>query len=98
VNPTDRYMKAWQDRRSRIFSVLAMIVIVVAVLQMWPSDLLVYGCIAGGLLAIWRLYDFRCPRCGERFMTAADIPTFWSRRHCQSCTLERDTVPKEPTR
>ena len=85
-------MKAWQDRRSRIFSVLAMVVIVFAVLKMWPSDLLVYGCIAGALLAVWRLYDFR----GERFMTAADLPMFWSRRTCQSCTLERDTVPKEP--
>lgn len=89
-------MKAWQDRRSRIFSVMAMIVIVIAVLKMWPTDLLVYGCIAGGFLAVWRLYDFRCPRCGERFMTAADLPMFWSRRACQSCNLEKDTVPKEP--
>ncbi len=96
MTETDRYRKAWQDRRSRIFSVLAMIVIVFASLKMWPSDLFVGGCILLSLVAAWRLFDFRCPRCGDRFMATLDGPNFWSRRHCQNCNLEKDTVPREP--
>lgn len=90
-------MKAWQDRRSRMFSVLAMIVILFASLKMWPTDLFVGGCVVGLLVAAWRLLDFRCPRCRERFLALPnDIPTFWSRQRCQNCALEKDTAPKEP--
>ncbi len=96
MTETDRYKQAWQDRRSRVFSVLAMIVIIFACLKMWPNDLLLAGSILGLLLAGWRLYDFRCPRCGDRFRGTLDWLNFWSHRHCQNCNLEKDTVPKEP--
>ena len=29
-------------------------------------------------------------------MATLDWLSFWSRRPCQSCNLEKDTVPKEP--
>jgi hypothetical protein len=99
VTETDRYSKAWQDRRSRVFSLLAVIVILLASLRLWPHPLLIGGCIAGAFVAAWRYYDFRCPRCGERFLSfQKDALGFLSRQRCHHCLLEKNTAPKEPQR
>jgi ribosomal protein S27AE len=99
VTETDRYSKAWQDRRSRIFSILAVVVVLLASLRMWPDPLVIGGCLVGIAVAAYRFYDFRCPRCRERFLAfQKDGLSVLSRQRCQHCHLEKNTVPKESRR
>jgi len=50
---------------------------------------LVYGMVFGGI-GTFRVMEFRCPRCGERFHMAGDMLfIYWmlKRRQCTSCSL-----------
>jgi len=65
-------------------------------LHFWPHPLLVAGSAVGILVAAYRIYQFPCPRCRERFMPfpAVDL-NFWSRKDCHSCNFEKGAIPGE---
>ena len=97
MTETDRYKQAWQDRRSRLFALVAMILVSLMSLRLWPGMMLVViGCFVGLLVAAYRFYQFACPRCRERFMASPkDDLKFWARDRCPHCDLEKGALPKE---
>ena len=94
MTEADRYNQAWQERRSRIFALIAVVLVFTMSLRYWPHPLLVAGSAVGILVAVYRIYQFACPRCRERFMPSPAVDlNFWSRKYCQNCNLEQGTIP-----
>ncbi len=91
-----RYKQAWQDRRARVFMLCAMIIGFCVSLRAWPSALIAGGCFVGALIAAYGYYEFRCPRCHERFLPfPRNELAFWWRQQCQNCGLEKNATPED---
>jgi hypothetical protein len=96
VTEATRYKQAWGDRRARVFMLLAMIIGFCVSLQPWPNALIAGACFVGALIGAYGYYQFRCPRCHERFLPfPRDEPVFRRRRRCQNCGLEKNATPED---
>jgi predicted RNA-binding Zn-ribbon protein involved in translation (DUF1610 family) len=97
VTEAARYKQAWGDRRARIFMVWLMILGFAVSLLVWPNPWLAAGCFAGALIGAYGYYQFRCPRCGERFLPLPRDARerSWGER-CQHCELEKNALYEEP--
>lgn len=93
MSESDRYIKAWGDRRARLFMLAAMIV---GFCLCVPSSPWIAGlCFAGAMIGAYGYYEFRCPRCRERFMAFPRDETGFRRKRCQHCGLEKNAVPSD---
>jgi hypothetical protein len=93
VSESDRYIKAWGDRRARLFMLWVMIIGFCMSLRIWPNPWIAGACFVGAMIGAYGYYEFRCPRCRERFLPFPDNRlTVWWRRSCQSCGLEKNAV------
>lgn len=95
MSETDRYIKAWGDRRARLFMVCAMIVGVCLFLRLWPNPWIAGLCFVGALIGAYGYYQFRCPRCHERFMQFPSKEIALGREKCRRCGLEKNAVPPD---
>jgi len=96
VSERDRYFKGWGDRRARIFIVWAMIAGFGVRLKVWPNPWIAGACFVGAMIGACGYYEFRCPRCHQRFLPfLRDGLSLWWRRTCRSCGLEKNAVPAE---
>lgn len=84
---SDRYVKAWGDRRARLFMLGVMIAGFCVSLGIWPNPWIAGACFVGAMIGAYGYFEFRCPRCHERFLK------LWQRHACQSCGLEKNAVP-----
>lgn len=92
-----RYRQAWGDRRARVFMLLAMLTGLGASLRPWPNPWIAGACFAGALIGAYGYYQFRCPRCHERFLPfPRGERAFWWRQRCQNCGLEKNAIPEDP--
>ena len=93
MSETDRYIKAWGDLRARLFLLSAMIVGFCLCVRSspWIAGL----CFAGAMIGAYDHYEFRCPRCRERFLPFPrdQIGFNWSR--CQNCGLQNNALPPD---
>jgi hypothetical protein len=85
TSETARYRAAWQDRQTRLRAVFAFAVLLYAV----PSAVVAGVGIIATLAAAWRYASFRCPRCGDEFLSVPDaVRARWPLRGtCQRCGL-----------
>jgi hypothetical protein len=89
VTEAARYKQAWGDRRARMFMLLAMIAGFGVSLRPWPNAWVAAACFAGALIGAYGYYQFRCPRCHERFLGS------WQHQRCQNCGLEKNALPED---
>ena len=96
MSESDRYIKAWGDRRARLFMLWVMSVGFCVSLRIWPNPWIAGPCFVGAMIGAYGYYEFRCPRCRERFLPPPDNrPKLWWRPSCQSCGLEKNAAPAE---
>lgn len=96
MSESDRYVKAWGDRRARIFMLWAMIAGFCVSLRLWPNPWIAGACFVGAMIGAYGYYEFRCPRCRERFLPLPrDELKVWGWHTCQNCGLEKNTIPVE---
>lgn len=82
----DRYVKAWGDRRARLFMLAAMIAGFCASVALWANAWLAAAFFfAGATIGAWGWHEFPCPRCHRRFS--------WKRERCQHCGLAKNAGP-----
>jgi hypothetical protein len=93
MSEVDRYIKAWGDRRARLFMLAAMIAGFCLGLRssLWIAGL----CFAGAMIGAYGYYEFRCPRCRERFLPFLLDRVELHRGRCQNCGLEKNVVPPD---
>lgn len=85
----DRYVKAWGDRRARLFMLAAMIAGFVASVALWANAWLAAAFLAGAMIGAYGWHAFACPRCHGRFMS------FPRSERCRSCGLAKNALPDE---
>ncbi|MDB5488926.1 MAG: hypothetical protein JWQ58_2641 [Reyranella sp.] len=94
MSESDRYIKAWGDRRARLFMLGAMVAGFWVSVQFLQSPWIAGLCFVGAMIGAYGYHEFRCPRCGERFWSYPDGGLNFGRR-CRSCGLEKNAVPPE---
>ena len=96
MSESDRYVKAWGDRRARIFMLWVMIAGFCVSLRFWPNPWIAGACFVGAMIGAYGYYEFRCPRCRERFLPfPRDELKLWGWHTCQNCGLEKNAIPVE---
>jgi hypothetical protein len=83
----DRYVRAWGDRRARLFMLAAMVAGFAASVALWANAWLAGAFLAGALIGAYGYREFRCPRCHQRFLDLA------RRERCRSCGLAKNALP-----
>jgi hypothetical protein len=93
MSEADRYIKAWGDRRARLLMLAAMIAGFCLCVRSspWIAGL----CFAGAMIGAYGYYEFRCPRCRERFMPFPLDRLGSHRGRCWNCGLEKNVVPSD---
>lgn len=89
VNPDerDRYVKAWGDRRARLFLLAAFVAGFGASVMLQTNPWIAAACAAGAMIGAYGYREFRCPRCHQRFLDMA------RRERCRSCGLPKNALP-----
>ena len=90
----DRYIKAWGDRRARLFMLCVMVAGVWVSAQFLQSPWIAGVCFVGAMIGAYGYHEFRCPRCAERFWSYPDGGLNFGRR-CRSCGLAKNAVPDD---
>ena len=91
-----RYKQAWGDRRARVFMLWVMVLGFCVSLRPWPNALIAGACFTGALIGVYGYYQFRCPRCHERFLPSPrDQLALWWRPRCQNCGLDKNALPED---
>lgn len=69
TSETARYRAAWQDRRTRLRAVFAVLFAFAVLFYAVPSAVVAGVGIIATLAAAWHYASFRCPRCGDEFLS-----------------------------
>ena len=102
----DRYIKAWGDRRARLFMLGAMTIGFWVSLQFLANPWIAGLCFAGAMIGAYGYHQFRCPRCGERFWSWPEDGLNYGGlnhgdlsygRRCRTCGLEKNAGPPQST-
>lgn len=65
-------------------------------LRLWPNPWIAGACFVGAMIGAYGYYEFRCPRCHQRFLPfPRDELKVWGWHTCQNCGLEKNTIPVE---
>lgn len=91
---SDRYIKAWGDRRARLFMLCAMVVGFWVSIRFLQSLWIAAMCFVGAMIGAYGYHEFRCPRCGGRFWSYPDGGLNLG-RHCRNCGLAKNAVPDD---
>jgi hypothetical protein len=89
------YTRSWDERRKRLFWLWASMIGFAVSLHIWPPLAVVCG--IGALYWAAKYYEFKCPRCRERFMPfpRGDLLRLWWSQQCQCCGLRVNEIPAE---
>jgi hypothetical protein len=92
---TARYRAAWQDRRTRLRAVFAVLFAFAVLFYAVPSVVVAGAGIIATLAAAWHYASFRCPRCGDEFLSVPDaVSVRWPLRDsCRRCGLRGGAEP-----
>jgi hypothetical protein len=96
---TERYRAAWQDRRTRLRAIFAVLFAFAVLLYAVPSAVVAGVGIIATLAASWRYASFRCPRCSNEFLSVPEAAVRWPWRRrdtCQRCGLRDGADPLSP--
>ena len=96
LDEQERYERAWTGRRHRLWAFVAVLLGLGWALRQSGDDLVAAGlCLAGMVAAIAWFYRFRCPRCGELFVTLRSAPRQMRAKtlRCQHCDLAVNEIP-----
>jgi DNA-directed RNA polymerase subunit RPC12/RpoP len=93
----ERYRKAWQAYRRRIWMYLALLAACGALLGLVPTVELQIVCVCGMVVATAWFNNFRCPRCNEGFQEWPKLLDFGTGRRCDHCGLKLYEIPGETT-
>jgi len=94
MNEADRYVKAWGDRRARVLMIVALTSGACLSLFVWHRPWGAGLCFLGAALGTYGYFEFRCPRCCERFMSFSRREIRFDRASCQTCGLPKNALPQ----
>ncbi|MBP6768614.1 MAG: hypothetical protein KA171_12620 [Reyranella sp.] len=93
MNEADRYVKAWGDRRARVLMIVVLASGACLSLFVWHRPWVAALCLLGAALGIYGYFQFRCPRCRERFMSFSRQEIRPDGACCQNCGLQKNALP-----
>jgi len=65
-------------------------------LRIWPTPWIAGACFVGALIGAYGYYEFRCPRCHQRFLPfPRDELKLWWCDKCRNCGLEKNAAPAD---
>lgn len=94
MTEADRYVKAWGDRRARVLMIAVLALAACLCLFVWHRPWIGWLCFLGAALGIYGYFEFRCPRCRERFMSLSRRGMRLDRADCQACGLPKNGLPR----
>lgn len=94
MNEAGRYVKAWGDRRARVFMIVVLASGACLGLFVWHRPWAAGVCFVGAALGTFGYFQFRCPRCRERFMSFSRREIRLDRARCQNCGLPKNALPR----
>jgi phage FluMu protein Com len=93
VSDRARYVRAWGDRRARVLMIAVLLAAACASLFIWQRPWIAGLCLLGAAIGTYGYFQFRCPRCRERFMSFSRDAVRFDRTSCQSCGLPKNASP-----
>jgi hypothetical protein len=94
VNEADRYVKAWGDRRARVLMIVMLASGACLSLFVWHRPWIAGPCLLGTAVGVYGYFQFRCPRCRERYMSFSRQEIRPDRAFCQNCGLPKNALPQ----
>mgnify|MGYP001807668986 CR=1 FL=1 len=93
MSERDRYIKAWDDRRARLFMLCVAVLGFAFTVRSspWISGAFFIGAMVGA----YRYYEFRCPRCHQHFLPVPRDQIWFDNGRCQGCGLRVNMLPPD---
>jgi hypothetical protein len=100
MSQTERWKRAWQERRRRGWHVAGMAAVLIG-LAFTENEVLILLWFAATMAVAWRFAIFKCPRCLDTFISMNDasalgfwwfLPSSWH-HHCSRCGLAAGELP-----
>lgn len=93
MSERERYIKAWDDRRARLF--MLCVAVVGFAFTVRSSPWIAGAFFIGAMVGAYRYYEFRCPRCDRHFLPFPRDQIFFDTGRCDSCGLPANALPPD---